>query len=363
MPAPALPTAALLLGLLGLPGGPAELPAGAEVVSENLGAFVAPDATSVAPERLRKGAKVRVVDADPVSGWLTIEPPASAFSWIEETAVQGGRVSAAKTVVRTGVPNARMPGPPRAELRRGTAVRLLKRPPLIVGTGVQTKTWVAIAPPKGEVRYVRADGLSFDQIEPPRETLAAYEPEPKAADLATFPADVASEVASIEAAHKSVLSGPVEQWRLDPIRSRYEALLKRLTDPDSTTAIRARLDLVTRHESIAKSARAFETIVARSRRRDEAVAMTKRRLAELNHPQARPYVAEGLIQQSSQLVDGRRVYALIGPEGSPVAYLDVPPGLDTRPVLSKRAGVRGSVRYNEALGTRLIAVRDLEPLE
>jgi hypothetical protein len=54
---------------------------------------------------------------------------------------------------------------------------------------------------------------------------------------------------------------------------------------------------------------------------------------------------------------------LIGREGRAVAYLDIPPGLDARPLLSKRVGVRGGVRYNESLGSRLIAVRDLEALD
>jgi hypothetical protein len=70
-----------------------------------------------------------------------------------------------------------------------------------------------------------------------------------------------------------------------------------------------------------------------------------------------------MVQRSSKEHEGRRVYALIGPEGNPVAYLDIPPGLDARGVVARRAGVRGSVRYDEALGARLIAVRDLEPLE
>jgi hypothetical protein len=74
LPTLPLPLAALLLGLLGAPGTPAELPAAAEVVVEELEAFLEPDAASIAPERLKKGEKVRVVDADSVSGWLTIEP-------------------------------------------------------------------------------------------------------------------------------------------------------------------------------------------------------------------------------------------------------------------------------------------------
>jgi hypothetical protein len=120
---------------------------------------------------------------------------------------------------------------------------------------------------------------------------------------------------------------------------------------------------VGRHEEIARSARTFQTLLDRSRRRDLAVVMTRRQLAELDRPQRRPFAAEGLVQPSSRQVDGHRVYALIGPEGTPVAYLDVPPGLDARAVLSRRAGVRGSVRYNESLGARLIAVKELEPLE
>ena len=54
---------------------------------------------------------------------------------------------------------------------------------------------------------------------------------------------------------------------------------------------------------------------------------------------------------------------MIGDEGRPVAYLDVPAGLDARPIVSKRVGVRGSVRYEERLGAKLIAVRDFETLE
>ncbi|MBV8554966.1 MAG: hypothetical protein JO116_05330, partial [Planctomycetaceae bacterium] len=60
---------------------------------------------------------------------------------------------------------------------------------------------------------------------------------------------------------------------------------------------------------------------------------------------------------------GQRVFALIGPDGSTVAYLDIPPGLDVRPLVARRVGVRGTIHYNEDLRARLIAVRDLEPLD
>jgi hypothetical protein len=344
-------------------------------VAESLAAHVAPDGAAVAPERLRKGETVRVVDGDPDSGWLTIEPPASAFGWVERRAVriEGpgiGRVIAPKAVVRAGVPDARMPGPPGTVLDRGVNVRLLNRPELTVGTGQKATTWLAIAPTPGEVRYVRAAGVALKTSEPPlaapeppRETRAAFVDEPKPSAGPALPLSIAAEVARIEAEHRAALSEPVERWKLDAVRARYQSLLDRVTDPGAAEALRDRLELVGRQEALARSARVFQTLVERSRRRDQDVAMTRRRLAEVDRPQRRPFVAEGLIQASSREVDGRRVYALIGPEGNPIAYLDVPPGLDARPALAKRVGVRGSIRYNENLGARLIAVRELEPLE
>lgn len=178
-----------------------------------------------------------------------------------------------------------------------------------------------------------------------------------------MPAEIADEVKRIEIEHRSMLSGPIESWRLEPIRHRYEFLLKRATSDASTEAIRKRLATVARHEEMVRSARQFEALLKASRRRDDQIARARRVLTELEKPQRRPYVAEGLIQPSSRQVEGHRVFALIGPEGRPVAYLDVPPGLDARPMLFKRIGVRGSIHFDENLGAKLIAVRDLEPLE
>lgn len=174
---------------------------------------------------------------------------------------------------------------------------------------------------------------------------------------------LSAEVAQAEAEHRAILARPVEQWRLDGVRTRYESILKRTTDSSAAVSLRARLDRVSAQAEAGRAARRFQTILERSRRRDAEIVAIRRRLADLDRPQHQPFVAEGLVQPSSRQVNGRRVFALIGSDGTPVAYLDVPPGLDTRPVIARRAGVRGSVRYNEALGTRLIAVKDMEPLE
>jgi hypothetical protein len=54
---------------------------------------------------------------------------------------------------------------------------------------------------------------------------------------------------------------------------------------------------------------------------------------------------------------------LIGSDGSTLAYLDIPPGLDIDPLLAQRVGVRGDPHFNEDLGTRLITVRDVETMD
>ncbi len=370
LPIPVLRLAALLTGLLGPPGSLAELPATVSVASETLAAHVEPDERSAAPETLRKGDKVRAIDSDPTSGWLTIEAPTSAFAWIEKGAVQTvsrgvGRVSAPRTLIRAGVAGARMIGPPGSLLMKGATVWFLDRPELSLGKGPKATTWLAIASPADGVRYVRSSGVSWPETkgpEPPSEVRAAYEEPARPSETGIAP-EFAGDVARIESDHRAVLNEPVERWQLDSIRARYEALLKRAPDSATADALRGRLALVAGHEEVGRSARMVATLLDRSRRRDQEVAMAREKLVAISEPRRRPFVAEGLMERSSREVEGHRVYALIGSDGNPTAYLDVPPGLDARPALSKRVGVRGNVRYNEKLGTRLIAVKDLEPLE
>ena len=178
-----------------------------------------------------------------------------------------------------------------------------------------------------------------------------------------LPPEIAEEVKRIEDEHRTVVSGPVESWQLGSVRQRYEFLLKRLGSPEAISAIRLRLAMVAHHEEIQRSARSFSRILETSRRRDRLVASKRRQLADLEKPQRRPYLAEGLIQPSSRQVNGHKVFALIGPEGRPVAYLDIPPGLDARSVMSKRVGVRGAIHFDETLSAQLIAVRDIDSLE
>jgi hypothetical protein len=369
---------ALLLVLAGPTDRPGAFPAEAEVIDADLDVFDEPDVASTISSRLRRGDRITVCDADR-SGWLTIDPPPGSFCWVEQSALappdaQGSaRVLAGGAVARSGRAQARMPGVPRVVLPEGMAVRLLDRPPLTLGRGDGRKTWRAIDSPSGDVRHVPAEGVRWVRERPAQDRAEpATAPEPIAEiravfapgeDDAALPGEVAAELAQVESLHRSILNGPIAQWRLEGVRQRYEALLRGVTDSRAGNAIRRRLDAVARDEAMARDARLIETLLDRSRRRDGTLALQQRRLAEAQNPATQPYDVMGLIQSSSRMVEGQKVFALIGGDGSTQAYLDIPPGIDVRRLMTRRVGVRGTVHYNEALRARLISVRTVEPLD
>lgn len=350
-----------------------ELPANAVVAVESLEVFAESHVTSVATDRLRKGETLRVLDFDPISGWLTIVPPAGSIGWVEKRAVRigdgrRGEIKTDQTIVRAGLAEGRMPGPPGGRLVRGDMVKLVNRPPLTLGIGPSAVSWTAIELPRTELRFTRASGVRWMEDVRNRASEKARNEiqvgfESPSVDAEQRGIKYSSAIARVEAKHRSIIGGPLESWRLESVRREYGSLLDRSPDADAARRIRTRIEEANEQERAARAARTIRTILDRSKRRDEEVASVREKLAQLERLPRRAYVAEGLVQPSSKRVDGRKVYALIGREGRAVAYLDIPPGLDARPLLSKRVGVRGGVRYNESLGARLIAVRDLESLE
>jgi hypothetical protein len=199
------------------------------------------------------------------------------------------------------------------------------------------------------------------------ETMLAYRLEEEAGGSrpAALPAALAAELGRIDAMERAIVTAqPIVQWRFDSVRAAYQAILKQAGDnSDVEEALRDRLARVTRHEQAAQAARTIETILARSRQRDAEVAQVQQRLAAAERTRPRAYSAMGLVQPSARMVEGRKLHALIGANGSTLAYLDVPPGVDLDALMSRRVGVRGASHYNPDLGARLITVRDLEAIE
>jgi hypothetical protein len=365
-----------------------------EVVAERLAVYDGRDEKCFRTGTVERGDRVRV-RRWLAGGWAAIDPPATAIAWVERASLElsdeggergGHRLGPAepgsgpparatvvvpRAIVRSGQLGARMPGPPWVELPRGTMVQLVDRPPLSIGRGPGATLWFAAVPPVEVACYVRAAGLEDAR---PREgipeMLAAYlvpeggDTKSTAPAPESLPLGVAAEIGRVDAMHRAILTGqPVEQWRFEAVRAEYQAILKRSGDnPAVEAALRVRLAGVTRHEQAAAAAREFQDVLARSRRRDAEVAQLKQQLAAVDRYRSPAYHAIGYVQPSSQVLDGRKLHALIGLDGRTVAYLDIPPGLDVEAVGVHRVGVRGTVHYNPELGTRLITVRDLEPV-
>ncbi len=340
-----------------------------QVVVDELELMTEPEDSAYSTATLRR--EDRVVVLSKRRGWAAIRPPADAFDWVDASEVRDQPdgscvISADRSTIRFAAESARMPGPPCSTLARGAVVHLVDHPELKVGRGEDARVWRAIDPRPGEVRYVRVDGLaasnSHQAVVPRRtERQVSYRPEPSEADL---PAEVAAELASINAMTRSVKAGPVESWNLDPVRGRYESLLRQFADnPDVKAAVQPRLDQTVRDIELAKTVRRLAQLLQDSEERDAKVEQLQRSLASARIQSDRNYDAQGLLQASSRRYQGQRVHALIGPEGRAIGYLTIPPGIPINQFLARKVGVRGIVRFDEGLGARLISVRDLEVIE
>ncbi len=377
------------------PAHPSPSSAAMTVTAESLEVFDRADERAYLMDALKPGDRVRVRETLS-GGWTAIDPPPMAIGWVPRTALNLGdqpgaadlmrgpsasgaglpavaRVVGAQVVVRSGRLQARLPGPPWYRLPSGAVVRLVNRPPLSVGRGDKATLWLAIVPPEGSRCYVRTDGIraASPPVPPAAEQLTAYlvAQDDRARvdqDLSNgVPADVAAEIRRIDAMHRAILAGqPIDQWRFDNVRAGYQSILKRAGENRAVEeALRDRLARITRHEQAAKAARTIQKTLAESRRRNVQVAGIQKRLAAIDGSPTHTYNAIGFIQPSSRVVEGRKLHALIGSNGSTLAYLDIPPGIDVDSLETRRVGILGVTHYNQDLGTRLITVRDVETLE
>ncbi|QEH35436.1 hypothetical protein OJF2_39880 [Aquisphaera giovannonii] len=192
----------------------------------------------------------------------------------------------------------------------------------------------------------------------------AAEPEAPAIS-ASWPADIRAELERIDGLHRSIVrGGPVEGWRFETVRAGYQAVLKRAGgQPGLEDALRDRLARVSRDEQASRAAREIESILAKGRRVDADVEAVRRNLGRAERARARNFEAVGFIQPSARMIEGRKLFALIGSKGAAIAYLDIPPGINPAPYYVCRSGIRGRVRYSEELRSRLITVRDIVRLE
>lgn len=163
----------------------------AEVQTERLDVFDRPDDSGFVTGRVHRGDRLHIrADRSAGTGWLAIEPLPTAIFWIEQSsleideeevtdAVEHDRrslawVNRSQALIRSGHPQARLPGPPRGILPRGTMVQLVDRPPLSLGQGPEKSRWLAIVPPADQVSYVRVEGVRWLTPTPPVPPVAEF---------------------------------------------------------------------------------------------------------------------------------------------------------------------------------------------
>ena len=343
-----------------------------QVSVDELEVMTEPSDSAYATSSLHRGDRVVVLGED--GDWATIRPPAGTFDWIDATEVRDGPngtlvVGVKGSRVRYAAVAAKLPGPPSRTLPPGATVSLLDHSELQVGRGSTAQVWRAIEPAGTEVRYLRLDSLQrAAPVQPLRpsvakspERLVSYEPEAPDADL---PPEVNAELASIAALNRSIKGGSLESWDLTSVRSRYESLLRQYgSNTQVKAAIQPRLDQAIRDHDLGAKAQEFARLLRASEGRDSELAQIQRTVDRARISTERNYDAQGLLQASSRRYRGQKVYALIGPEGKPISYLTIPPGVPVNRFLARRIGVRGIVHFDEGLGARLIAVRDLDLIE
>ncbi len=343
-----------------------------QVIRSDLELMIEPTHSAYSTGRLKRGDHVVMIGMQP--GWVQVKTPSSEFHWInagdvEERSDGTCVVSKRQVEIRFAAESARLPGPPVRLIRKGTVVRPIDHPDLIVLVGGKSQTWRAIEATNDDVRYLEADGLETIKPQPPPvatgadianrpERRARYEP---ATDDANLPPEVNAELVSIDAMGRSIRAASVETWNLDPVRGRYDSLLRQFgTNPKVLATVEPKLDQVRREMELAKSAQAFAQLLKAGDQRDAAIAHTQQTVALAQSSSDRGYDAQGLLQPSSRRYQGKKVLALVGPEGRTTSYLEVPPGIPINQYLTQKVGVRGVVHFDEGLGARLISVRDLE---
>jgi len=373
----------------------------ARVAVDSLLVVNEPDDAAVATNRLSRGDEVFII-RDGMDGWLAIQPPKGSFSLVESTEVEEidanrARVTVAFAQVRRGLVGAKLPGPPCLRLRRETVVQLLDRRPLVVRQRGESRTWLAIAPPKDEIRFVREEGLvrvsseeesdlnsrGRDSLVSSISEMAPEAPRARkqrdsapleqvvvdrelttvgpANDEAALAPDFAGALRKVTARHRQALQSALGAWELDSVRADYQKLLDRADSSEERAAVTSRLTVLGRQMQASAAARGMEKLIESSRRRDGEIAGSSR--LPLTSRESRPsYEANGLLQTSARMHQGQRVYALIDEKGGLAAYLLMPPGLAVREFVSHRVGVNGQWQYDEDLHKTLIIVSDLEPL-
>ncbi len=227
-------------------------PSFAVVTAETAAIHSAPDSEAYVTSYLKRGSQVEIYLE--VDGWCAIRPPEGSFSWVSAQYVQADMPSASNlkkkngknvgTVMAEGLasrigseisPQGENSGTIQVKLRKGEKVFILG----FVDTpeNPQSPRWLKIAPPNGEYRWIRRDGLRDAQprtLPPPLVQTTKTSPTRQAVYAGELPSTTASvstePVDSLDELRRSIAL-PDMEWDKE-----YAPLTKTVSLPPSQSS-------------------------------------------------------------------------------------------------------------------------------
>ena len=180
-------------------------------------------------DHLPRGSQVEVYREDD-AGWLAIRPPEGSFSWVPAEHVErmdgdvGKIKSATESWIGTSIEQVKE-HEHQVSLKPGELVQVLAEK--TIGAGDDEATWLKIAPPAGEFRYINSRDVSREPIAVAEPVLEQAEEQAVAAEE---PEAIAPSEASVEPERFRPSAGAIALRDIDEVRSRLAAMREDLAE-------------------------------------------------------------------------------------------------------------------------------------
>lgn len=365
-------------------------------------------------QELPKGTQLEVHQELP-GGWLAIRPPEGSFSLVSATAVESvdyrtGRITRDQAASRIGSLLTDERDAVHVRLNLGELVEVLDATP------VSNNTWIRIAPPAGEFRWVREADVSRSPVVAEAIATAAAEgswrerddrasvsvasegevvkirydegtqqdpgPAPQVVEAeapssaspatppsATPPTSAATappnpstspagasfeqQIDWLEIQLSRRLVGPPNLWVFDDLEREAAALLSRATTPEQTATLRALGERMSRFRATAVR---FQSMQSSGNLDPRGVAATPRA------PQGQ-YDAVGILRPVVSKVGNAPPYALVDDRGEVITFVTPSPSINMQQYLGQRVGVSGTRSYLPNYRRRNIQTARVEPTQ
>jgi hypothetical protein len=339
-------------------------------------------------------------------GWLAIRPPQGSFSWITARHLKATPDRGVSEVLFDGavawvggVQQDPVQYKWQVRLNQGERVETLGDKSLSVGPGFATETFVKVAPPAGEFRWIHAE--QADAKATGGQTLATAPPQPAVRSVggpaavagagaleasspqravsnsaassasSTSPAssaDVAAKIAALHVDLSLLVAQSIDQWDLASLRQRVESISQQnISEP-------LRNDV----ESISRRIAEFQTLQQRHQKSLEPTADEDREVGKhgitvapqllpaasasgrasedpldvapaSGETQDSPFAAEGWLMPVHSTKRVAPPFALLDDDGRVQAYVTPAPGLNLRRYTKKYVGIVGEKAYVASL--------------